>query len=183
MKKGGRCLTILAFMLLGGLLTVFIVGIVATQFIAGAQKDVQATLAPVQSLVAATSQALATKVQPTATLVESTAADIGVTIDAPVQPSAAQPPAGVQPGASDAAPSSGGQATATPAITATASPTLGEIGLGTPSFPLTLTVQHAQDQTRVAGYLNSINATATEDSRQSQIIFATLTAAAQSKRK
>ncbi len=191
MKKGGRCLTLLAIMLLGGLVTVFIVMLVVTQFIAGAQRDAQATFGPMQSLVAVTSQAQATRAAPTATslLIESTAADLGVTIDAPgptytpAQPSTAQPPVGIQPGTPDAASSNGSPATATLASTPTPSPTVGEIGLGTPSFPLTLTVQHAQDQTRVAGQLNSINATATEDSRQSKIIFASLTAAAQSKRK
>src|SRR5260370_35753718 len=103
--KGGRCLTLLVFMLLGGVLVVFGMTIVVTQIIAGAQRDAQATFGPMQSLVAVTSQALATNAHPTATslLVESTVADLGVTTDAPAQPSAAQPSIAVQPDAPDAA--------------------------------------------------------------------------------
>ena len=191
--KGGRCLTILALLLLGGLVTVFVVTIVATQFIAGTQKDAAATLGPVRSLIAVTDQALSTRLQPTThPLVQSTLADFGVTIDAPgnadtaPQTGSPQPSAALtssQPGGMDQSNQTTNPATATFTATPTPSPIVGELGLGTPSFPLTLTMQHAQDQTRVAGRLNSINATATEDSRQSQLIFATLTAAAQSKRK
>lgn len=104
-----------------------------------------------------------TLVQPTATLLSpaSTAAsgDLGITMDAPAEPTATT------------APSAAPVSTATP----------GPVGLGTASFPLTLTAQHADDQTRVAGRLSSIDATQTEIGRQSQIIFATLTAAAPKK--
>jgi len=85
--------------------------------------------------------------------------DLGVTIDVPDDPTA----------------------TPIPTMTVGSTATPGPVGLGTASFPLTLTAQHADDQTRVAGRLSSIDATQTEISRQSQIIFATLTAAAPKK--
>lgn len=54
--------------------------------------------------------------------------------------------------------------------------------LGTMSYPMTVTAQYVMDQTRVAKYLGGVGATETEIANENVSIFATLTAAAPTKR-
>ncbi len=176
--KGGRCLFVLAFVLLGMFIVLFGVSVIFNQQQPGAQQGLP-TVHVLSTSVPATPNDTSGSVtiqapgaqpdQPTVQAFSSsghagandTSGNFGVTIQAP---DASTVPTSTQ--------------INTPVPTVTP----GQLGLGTPSFPLTLTAQHADDQTKVAGRLSEIDATATAIGQQSQIIFATLTAAAPKKK-
>jgi hypothetical protein len=163
MKRRAFARSCLLFLLLSGagiLLVLFVVSVIFSQAQAGTQKS-EATAHPTER----------TFVPPTLTSDFSVTAAIpmvGVTIES--GPTTVPSPA-----------VDGASPTATSFSAGVLSATPGPAPLGTLDYPLTVTAEAYTAATKVAKFLNSVDATRTANAQEAEIAHVTLTAAAATK--